>query len=177
MLCWPGFGYRRIVGALVTLALLSVPVMAGPSDQMEAYIKALPPEIRTALIEKYTPSAWTFSGFLKHRSPPRIYVSCPPAGCAPVALGILDELRSRAPATFGARTAQADPAGIEIYLAPQADEFDKRDRDIDARLHLDANIGGRTVRTPMVSLASSLSQRPAGRSPISTCPPASSKKP
>lgn len=148
MLSWPGFGYRKTVGALVTLALLSVPVMAEPGDQMEAYIKALPPEIRTALIENYLPAGWTFSGFLKHRSPPQIYVSCPNEGCTPAAAGILDELQSRAPKTFGAKTAQADAAGIEIYLAPQADEFDKRDRDIDTRLHLDASISGRTVPKP-----------------------------
>lgn len=145
---WLGLGCWKVLAALATLGLFALPAAAEPTGEMEAYIKALPRAERTSLIRNYIWSGGLFSGFLKYREPPQIYVSCPPEGCPAPTLRVLDALQMRAAGTLGMRSAKAEAAGIEVYLAPQPDEFDKRDRDLDARLGLDANLTSRKLLDP-----------------------------
>lgn len=119
--------------------------MASPVDKMEAYIKDLPLDRRNSLVENYAGAGLMFPGFLKYRTPPQIYVSCPREDRAPAAMGSLEAIQSYAPATLGRRAGAADKAGIEIYLAAEPDEFTRRDRDTKARLRLDAHISAKTI--------------------------------
>jgi hypothetical protein len=137
---WPWFVSNKIRSAILAAALFAAPAAAQPSGDMDAYIKSRSPETRTTLIEKYLAALWIFNRVLKHRDTPRIYLSCPTDGCIPPALRILEFLQSNAPETFGASIAQADIAEIEVHVAPRPGTFDRRDREVDGKLHLDANI-------------------------------------
>ena len=119
-----------------------------PAASADVFIRSLPPEQKSELIESYVASAWAFSKILKFRRAPAIYLSCPDKGCDPVAAGILENLRAQAPKALGEQTADKDAAQIEIYLAPQSEAFDKRDREIDRKLHLDSNITARKLLFP-----------------------------
>jgi hypothetical protein len=146
---WPWFVSNKIRSAILAAALFVAPAAAAqPDGDMDAYIKSRSPETRTTLIEKYLAALWKFDRVLKHRDTPRIYLSCPKDGCIPHVLRILEFLQSNAPDTFGARIAQADAAQIEVYVAPRPDTFDQRDREIDGRLHLDANITSKKLFKP-----------------------------
>ncbi|WP_119272727.1 hypothetical protein [Taklimakanibacter deserti] len=119
-----------------------------PEANAEGYIRALIPEQRLVFIVKYAAAAWTYSGFIKFRQPPAIYLRCPTTGCDPHPLRILDDLRSRVPGAYGARGAEPDTAQIEIYVATDPVEFDKRDLEVDKALHIDAHIGSKFLLPP-----------------------------
>jgi hypothetical protein len=109
----------------------------------DAYIRSLLPEQRLEFIVRYSASAWIYSKFMKFRQPPLIYIHCKENECDPSPLRILDDLHSRAPDAYGARVSDPEAAQIELYVDPEPTDFDKRDRDIDKKLHLDAHIGSR----------------------------------
>lgn len=109
----PWFASAKAVMALWMAASVSVPDATTPADKIEAYIKDLPQEKRSLLVEQYAGAGMMFPVFLKYRTPPQIYVSCPEEGCAPVAIGNLAIIQSYAPATLGRRTGAADTSGIE----------------------------------------------------------------
>lgn len=137
-------GWEAGVSAVAIWHLLTgvLGVLSGPPQSganAEAFIRSLPPEQKSELIIRYAASAWVFP-ILKFRRVPAIYLSCPDKGCDPLAVSILENVRAQTPNTLGERTADRDAAQIEIYMAPQSEAFDKRDREIDARLHLNANI-------------------------------------
>ncbi|WP_119392023.1 hypothetical protein [Taklimakanibacter lacteus] len=134
------FVSNKIRAAILATVLFCIPAAAQPAGDMDAYIKSRSPETRATLIENYLAGRWIFDRVLKYRNTPSIYVSCPKEGCVSPALHILEFLQSNAPDTFGARIAQADAAQIEVHIAPRPDTFDQRDRKIDGKLHLDANI-------------------------------------
>ncbi|QIG46914.1 hypothetical protein G5V57_03625 [Nordella sp. HKS 07] len=141
----PWFASPEAAMALWMAASVSVPDAATPADKMEAYIKDLPQARRSLLVENYVWAGLMFPGFLKYRTLPQIYVSCPKEGCAPAAIYNLEIIHSYAPATLGRRAGAADMSGIEIYVAPEPNEFNRRDRNTDARLQLDAHITAKTI--------------------------------
>lgn len=107
---------------------------------MDAQIRALPEEKRISIVERYSWAGLVFSKFLKFRQPAAIYLLCPVKGCDTLPLRILEDLRSRAPTAIGKRVVEKAAAQIEIHVAPEAAGFEARDREIDAKLHLNANI-------------------------------------
>lgn len=141
----PWFASRDVVTALWMAASAAAPHTATPIDKMDAYIKDLPQERRSALVEAYVWASVMFPGTLKYRTPPQIYVTCPKDGCAPAAIGSLETLQSYAPGAIGQLTGTADTSGIEVYMASEPEEFTRRDRDTDALLRLDAHITAKTI--------------------------------
>lgn len=125
--------------------LLAASIAAQATDRMDAFIRSLPAEQRTRLIESYLYSGYVYSKFLKFRGRPDIYLSCADEACDPWSLSVLVSLRASAPLAVGALVDQADAAGIEIYVAPQPTAYETRDRAIDGRLHIDANITSKTI--------------------------------
>ena len=111
--------------------------------QADNYIRRLLPEQRLAFIVKYSAAAFNYSGFLKFRQPPDIYLHCPTGGCDPEPMRALDNLRSRVPSAYGQRTAEPEAAQIEIYMAAEPAEFEKRDVQVDKALHTEAHIGSK----------------------------------
>lgn len=144
----PWFASPGIVLVMWLTAAVPSPDIAVPADKMEAYIKGLSQERRSKLVEDYAWAGLMFSSFLKFRKAPQIYLSCPKEGCDATSTAIinLETLQSYAPATLGRRASTADTSGIEVYLAPEPNEFSRRDRDIDARLRMDAHFSNKTIR-------------------------------
>lgn len=143
MLAW--FASRDVVTALWMAVSAAAPDTAVPIDKMDAYIKDLPQARRSALVESYVWTSLMFPGTLKYRTPPQIYVTCPKDGCAPAAIDSLETLQSHAPGAIGRLTGTANTSGIEVYMAPEPEEFTRRDHDTDALLRLDAHITTRTI--------------------------------
>lgn len=141
----PWFASRDVVTALWMAASAAAPGTAAPIDKMDAYIKDLPQERRSALVESYAWTSLMFPGTLKYRTPPQIYVTCPKHGCAPAAIASLETLQSYAPGAIGRLAGAADTSGIEVYMAPEPEEFSRRDHDTDALLRLDAHITAKTI--------------------------------
>lgn len=138
--------------APVVMAFLAIlpafPAASQAADKMDIYIKELPVEQRTRLVENYITSGFVYSKFLKFQHPAAIYLSCADKACDPAPLGMLDDLRAKAPLTLGERVGEADAAQIEIYVAPQPWAYETRDRLVDAKLHTDASYSGRYVSSP-----------------------------
>ncbi|MGE0237934.1 MAG: hypothetical protein AB7F09_02675 [Parvibaculaceae bacterium] len=119
-----------------------------PEANVDTYIRALNPEQRLEFIIKYAASAETYAGFLKFRQPPRIYIHCQSDGCDPKLPHILADLRSRVPGAYGSVVAEPETAQIEIYVAAEPADFDRRDRQVDKELHIDAQIGAKFLFPP-----------------------------
>lgn len=143
MLAW--FASRETVMALWMAASAAAPDTTTLPDKMDAYIKDLPQERRSVLVESYAWASVMFLGVLKYPTPPQIYVSCPKDGCAPAAIASLETLQSYAPGAIGQLAGAADTSGIEVYMAPEPAEFTRRDRETDALLRLDAHITAKTI--------------------------------
>lgn len=141
----PWFASRDVVAALWMAASAAAPDTATPIDKMDAYIKDLPQERRSWLVESYAWASVMSPGILKYRTPPQIYVTCPEGGCAPAAMGSLKTLQSYAPGAIGQLTGAADNSGIEVYMAPEPEEFTRRDHDTDTLLRLNAHITAKTI--------------------------------
>lgn len=132
------------------VATLSGFLSVGPQPEAkpDAYIRALLPQDRQQLILLYSSSALMYSGFIKFHQPPGIYIHCPVDGCAPNLPGMIADLRSQVPDAFGEQVTEPDAAQIEIYIASESGEFDRRDRKIDKRLHANAHVGSKFLLPP-----------------------------
>jgi hypothetical protein len=138
-----------VMAFLAILAILpAFPAASQPADKMDIYIKELAAEQRTRLVENYLNSGFVYSKFLKFQRPAAVYLSCADKACDPAPLGMLDDLRAKAPLALGERVGEADVAQIEIYVAPQPSAYEARDREIDREFHTDANYSGRNLSPP-----------------------------
>jgi hypothetical protein len=139
---------------MALLAILPIsPAASQAADEMDIYIKELPLAPRARLVENYTFAGFNFSKFLKFQRPAAIYLSCAEQACDPGAVGMLDDLRAKAPLALGERVDEAEAAQIEIYVAPQPLAYEARDRVVDGKLHTHANYTGRTISPPPDPLA------------------------
>jgi hypothetical protein len=134
-----------LVVASITGLLLGQPQ---PGAKGDAYIRALVLQNRLEFILIYAASALTYSGLIKFQEPPRTYLRCPVDGCLPGPLGMLADLRERVPGAYGERVLEPDAAQIEIYVAAPSKDFDRRARQVDKKLHIEAQIGSRFLVPP-----------------------------
>ncbi|MGE0006768.1 MAG: hypothetical protein AB7S92_14385 [Parvibaculaceae bacterium] len=134
----------------LVLAAVSGILSGGPPPAADpgAYIRALFPEERLAFIVKYAASADVYSGLLKFRRPPRIFIRCPDDGCEPDVRHLPADLRARVPAAYGEEVDRPEAAEIEIHVAAGPRDFDRRDREVDGMLHVDAQLGSRYLFPP-----------------------------
>lgn len=122
-------------------SLLSVE--SHPDAKGDAYIRALLPRNRMELIVTYSASAMTNSGLIKFQHPPKIYMRCPIDGCPLGPLGMLADLREQVPGAYGEQVTEPEAAQIEIYVAAESQAFDRRNRQVDKKLHIEAQIGSK----------------------------------
>ena len=118
------------------------------ADAADAYIRTLLPQERLELIVKYSASAFYYSGFIKFQQPPKIFIRCQNDDCAPKLLGMLAVLRERVPGVYGEQVAEPEAAQIEVYVASEPQDFDRRDRLVDETLHVDAHVGSKFLLPP-----------------------------
>jgi hypothetical protein len=119
-----------------------------PDAKGDAYIRALLPQNRMALIVTYAASAVTKAGLIKFPHPPKIYIHCPAEGCQLEPLGMLADLREQTPGALGDQVTEPEAAQIEIYVAAESKAFDRRDREVNKKLHIDAEVGSKFLLPP-----------------------------